>query len=131
MNEVRLRFIVPNFLGELYTNTSKLLEKIKEETGASEIEHTLIDQSGKLNIPRDSGYQAAVGWIEDGGGSWIIKKKTSKGKKKSVSSKQSLTIFEKEISFENITVDQIAELISEFNIGDHQINRNKDEKGNE
>ena len=120
VTEIKLRFIVPNFLGEIYKDTKKLLEDIRGETGASQIEQTLIDQNGKLCVPEAEGYKAAIGWIEDGGGYWSIK-----AGKNVVTSKQSLTIFEKEITFEEITINELVQIIKEFDLKAHKIKRNK------
>lgn len=122
VHEIRLRFVMPNFLGDMYSDIKKLLGEVNKETNATEIETTMFSSSGRLEVPRNSGYQSAVGWIEDGGGTWEVTRKGTHGKRrKKVSNKKSLTIFERQIDFDGLTMDELAELISNLDIGPHTI----------
>lgn len=119
VHEVRLRFFAPNFLGEMYADMKTLLSKVSRDTNADEIEHAVLSQTGKLTIPNEPGYKSAIGWIEDGGGTWVA---IRRGKhRRVVTSGKNLTFYEREVSLEGLSPDEMAHFCDTFDLGDHSV----------
>jgi len=106
IQEVNLRFVAPNFLGEFHKETKEMLAGIVAETNADEVGHSLYSSAGKLHVPDTEGYKSAIEWIESGGGEWSIIGRTqgSRVKRKSGSSLRLVTT---ELEISDPTPEQI------------------------
>ncbi|OIQ10502.1 hypothetical protein [Neomoorella thermoacetica] len=123
VHEIHLRFIMPNFLGQAYSNIRELLLSIKSQTRADEVEQSFYSAVGKASIPKDDKFESAIGWIEDGGGEWRLVRKSMGGKtRKVISNRQKLTLIEqKELVLDNLTTDDLVKIIKKLNLGLHSI----------
>jgi len=98
----------PNFIGQSHRDFKEILEREKEDVNANQVEFGVSNESGQLRIKKSKRYDAAVGWVEDGGGEWIVKaKKKNQKRKKTFKSSDNLSIFEVEL-------DEIKELTSKI-----------------
>lgn len=108
VNEVHLRLVAPNFLGDWMKDTKKMLEGVVAETQAEEIEHSLYSNSGKIRIPKNAGYESAVEWIEAGGGKWSIV--SWDGGRSIQKSGRSLRYVRTKVELSGLTPEQIVQL---------------------